>query len=101
LKKNGVENNIIFNTQTLNFIKKKTNSNDNNYIKIKSYILKEFFKTKTSEIRNDIISKYILSENLNFLIGNGCSNYAGSKAINQEYPGQCKNYFSINLIILG
>ena len=29
IEKNGVENNIIFNTQTLNFIKKKkTNSND-------------------------------------------------------------------------
>lgn len=83
IEKNGLEDEIIFDVRKQKFVKEETDSNSD-YIRIDSKFFEEFFKTKTSEIRNDIISKYILSENLNFLIGNGCSNYAGSKAINQE-----------------
>lgn len=38
----------------------------------------------TSIIRNEIISKFFLADNLNFLMSNGCSYYAGSKQINEE-----------------
>ena len=55
-----------------------------NYAKIetKDYNkLIELFKKKTTEIRN-LLGKYLQSQNLSFLIGNGCSLYAGSKSIN-------------------
>ena len=38
----------------------------------------------TSQVRNDIMSKFFLADNLNFLMSNGCSYYAGSKQINEE-----------------
>lgn len=38
----------------------------------------------TSAIRNDIMAKIFAADNLNFLLSNGCSYYAGSKAINKE-----------------
>jgi hypothetical protein len=38
----------------------------------------------TSHIRSDIMSKYFLADNLNFLMSNGCSFYAGSEQINEE-----------------
>jgi hypothetical protein len=38
----------------------------------------------TAEIRNGILSKFFSADNLNFLMSNGCSYYAGSKAINEE-----------------
>lgn len=38
----------------------------------------------TSHVRNDIMSKFFLADNLNFLMSNGCSCYAGSKTINAE-----------------
>ncbi len=37
---------------------------------------------KTEYIRNEILGKYLLSENLHMLMSNGCSLYAGSKPIN-------------------
>lgn len=47
----------------------------------------KLLKKCTEKIRNDILSKYLLSENLHVLMSNGCSMYAGSKAINVE--GEC------------
>ncbi|KZN99235.1 SIR2 family protein [Pseudobacillus badius] len=44
--------------------------------------LEEVWKRKTQLIRNDILNKYLQSENLHILMSNGCSMYAGSKAIN-------------------
>ena len=38
----------------------------------------------TSPIRNEIMAKIFAADNLNFLMSNGCSYYAGSKAINEE-----------------
>lgn len=38
----------------------------------------------TSSIRNDIMAKLFAADNLNFLLSNGCSYYAGSKTINEE-----------------
>lgn len=38
----------------------------------------------TSQIRNEIMAKFFLVDNLNFLLSNGCSYYAGSEAINEE-----------------
>ena len=38
----------------------------------------------TASIRNDIMSKFFLADNLNFLMSNGCSYYAGSKQINEK-----------------
>lgn len=38
----------------------------------------------TAQIRSDIMSKFFLADNLNFLMSNGCSYYAGSKQINKE-----------------
>jgi len=38
----------------------------------------------TAQIRNEIMSKFFLADNLNFLMSNGCSYYAGSEAINEE-----------------
>ncbi|RSK49678.1 SIR2 family protein [Bacillus canaveralius] len=46
--------------------------------------IKELLKKKTQTIRNDILNKYLQSENLHVLMSNGCSMYAGSKAINAE-----------------
>jgi hypothetical protein len=37
----------------------------------------------TSQIRGDIMSKFFLADNINFLMSNGCSYYAGSKQINE------------------
>ncbi|MEH7378983.1 SIR2 family protein [Bacillus sp. JJ1533] len=44
--------------------------------------IRELLKKKTQIIRNDILNKYLQSENLHVLMSNGCSLYAGSKAIN-------------------
>ncbi|MFB4475800.1 hypothetical protein ACDI16_23430, partial [Oceanobacillus caeni] len=44
--------------------------------------IKDQLKKKTQTIRNDILNKYLQSENLHILMSNGCSLYAGSKAIN-------------------
>jgi len=44
--------------------------------------LENLWKRKTQTIRNDILNKYLQSENLHILMSNGCSMYAGSKAIN-------------------
>ncbi|WP_199426658.1 SIR2 family protein [Thermaerobacillus caldiproteolyticus] len=51
---------------------------------IDEFILKieEVWKKKTQGIRNDILNKYLQSKNLHILMSNGCSMYAGSKAIN-------------------
>jgi len=38
----------------------------------------------TSTIRNEIMAKFFLADNLNFLMSNGCSFYAGSEQINEE-----------------
>lgn len=40
-------------------------------------------QTKTEHLRNNILSKFMLGTNLHFLMSNGCSMYAGSKAINK------------------
>ncbi|MBT2677366.1 SIR2 family protein [Bacillus sp. ISL-35] len=44
--------------------------------------IRDLLKKKTQTIRNDILNKYLQSENLHVLMSNGCSMYAGSKAIN-------------------
>lgn len=44
--------------------------------------IRDQLKKKTQIIRNDILNKYLQSENLHILMSNGCSLYAGSKAIN-------------------
>ena len=44
----------------------------------------DLLKRKTQIIRNDILNKYLQSENLHVLLSNGCSMYAGSKAINTD-----------------
>lgn len=38
----------------------------------------------TAQVRNDIMSKFFLADNLNFLMSNGCSYYSGSKQINEK-----------------
>lgn len=40
-------------------------------------------RDKTDSIRSNILNNYLLNDNLSFLISNGCSLYAGSKAINK------------------
>lgn len=55
---------------------------------------------KTSNLRQNFLSKYLSSDNLNFLISNGCSICANSKAINvnekeSEYQKKLKS-FSFN-----
>lgn len=52
--------------------------------------LEQLLVKKTEIIRSEIISKYLLSENLHVLMSNGCSIYAGSKAINQTEESKCK-----------
>lgn len=52
--------------------------------------LEQILVKKTEAIRSEIISKYLLSENLHVLISNGCSIYAGSKAINKNEETKCK-----------
>ncbi|GAA0299800.1 hypothetical protein GGQ92_003190 [Gracilibacillus halotolerans] len=58
--------------------------------------IKDQLKKKTQTIRNDILNKYLQSENLHILMSNGCSLYAGSKAINtnqkQEHTTLLENY---------
>ncbi|MFI2859358.1 hypothetical protein ACH6EH_19975 [Paenibacillus sp. JSM ZJ436] len=54
--------------------------------------LEQLLVKKTEVIRSEIISKYLLSENLHVLMSNGCSIYAGSKAINQTEESQCKTH---------
>jgi len=50
----------------------------------------------TAQVRGDIMSKFFLADNLNFLMSNGCSYYAGSKAINKENePSTCSTILSI------
>lgn len=48
---------------------------------------------KTSPIRQSLLSKYLASDNLNFLISNGCSICADSRAINES--GEEANYKTI------
>lgn len=48
---------------------------------------------KTATIRQSLLSKYLASDNLNFLISNGCSICADSKAINKS--GQEADYKTI------
>ena len=49
----------------------------------------------TAQVRGDIMSKFFLADNLNFLMSNGCSYYAGSKAINKENePSTCSTILS-------
>lgn len=55
---------------------------------------------KTSNLRQNFLSKYLSSDNLNFLISNGCSTCANSWAINvnekeSEYQKKLKS-FSFN-----
>lgn len=52
------------------------------YFDIKKEDYEKLLAQPTEIIRNEILSKYLLSENLHFLMSNGCSMYAGSKAIN-------------------
>lgn len=52
--------------------------------------LEELLIKKTEIIRSEVLSKYLLSENLHVLMSNGCSIYAGSKAINQSEESKCK-----------
>jgi len=55
-------------------------------------------RDKTDSIRSNILNKYLLSDNLSFLISNGCSLYAGSKEINKavelEYYDKIRNFKS-------
>lgn len=44
--------------------------------------LTDMLKRATSEIRS-ILARYLQSQNISFLLGNGCSIYAGSKNINK------------------
>lgn len=41
-------------------------------------------KEKTKKIREDILSKFLMIDNLCILMGNGCSIYAGSRATNNR-----------------
>lgn len=50
---------------------------------INAEVLASKLQTKTEHLRNNILSKFMLGTNLHFLMSNGCSMYAGSKAINQ------------------
>ena len=45
---------------------------------------------KTAPLRQSLLSKYLASDNLNFLISNGCSICADSRAINES--GEEANY---------
>jgi len=45
--------------------------------------LTDMLKRTTSEIRS-ILARYLQSQNISFLLGNGCSMYAGSKSINNS-----------------
>jgi len=45
--------------------------------------LTDMLKRATSEIRS-ILARYLQSQNISFLLGNGCSMYAGSKSINNS-----------------
>ncbi len=56
--------------------------------------LHEIIKKKTELIRSDILPKFISVENLNFLCGNGCSIYTGSKHINENDEADYKNILS-------
>jgi hypothetical protein len=42
---------------------------------------------QTDSIRTEILPKFLSSDNLSFLLSNGCSYYAGSKAINNSTIG--------------
>lgn len=53
-------------------------------------VLEQLLIKKTEVIRSEILSKYLLSEHLHVLMSNGCSIYAGSKAINQTDESKCK-----------
>lgn len=83
---------VVFDNKRFEFIEKselvQTNNGDILEIDLEEVI--EKFKLKTAEIRDNIMSKYLLSENLSFLIGNGCSKYAGSMTINQENSDKLK-----------
>jgi len=48
-------------------------------------------RDKTDSIRSNILNNYLLNNNLSFLISNGCSLYAGSKAINNTDDSECFN----------
>lgn len=74
------------------------NENDSFYQKYSGVIgevgkekLEELLVRKTAIIRSEIISKHLLSENLHVLLSNGCSIYAGSKAINKTDVSKCKS----------
>ncbi|KLO21559.1 SIR2 family protein [Marinitoga sp. 1155] len=89
IEKYGLEeklvNKVFLDKSYFSFKEKESKADDKKiYYEIDLDKLREIFKRKTESIRNDIISKFLLSENLNFLIGNGCSRYAGSKTINEK-----------------
>jgi hypothetical protein len=71
------------------------NNNSSLDMGIDSDIIRKIMRNKTSIIRDDILNKLLLSDNLNFLLSNGCSLYAGSEAINEEssnYQDVLKNF---------
>lgn len=77
---NSALSDILSGNLTIPFIEnRRLNISEADIEKIKLQL-----KRKTQEIRNNILHKYLQSENLHFLISNGCSLYSGSKAINNE-----------------
>lgn len=76
--------------------------------------IRDSLKRKTQSIRNEILNKYLQSENLHVLMSNGCSMYAGSKAINSnekqehtlllesfEFTGDVNNKTELEAVIHG
>ena len=52
--------------------------------------LEKLFIKETEEIRNKIMATYLRSDNLHILMSNGCSLYAGSRAINKNEVSGCQ-----------
>ncbi|WP_027725737.1 SIR2 family protein [Tuberibacillus calidus] len=71
--------------QNLSYILTRTTKNDfyaQNCDNFDIDMALQKLQVRTADIRNNILSKFLLGTNLHFLISNGCSLYAGSKAIN-------------------
>lgn len=77
---------IDFNDNLHNILRKNDQcafySENKNILDIAMDKICSLLKNRTERLRNNILNKYLLSENLHFLMSNGCSLYAGSKAIN-------------------
>lgn len=76
---------VISRNEENEFYKDNKQILDDNALKIDALI-----KTETREYR-EYLNKFFLSDNLNFLVGNGCSFYAGAKIINEQMAEELQN----------